>query len=47
MKATFVAGFGPIVRDPSACRGWWQAMTGVESFTPWMHGAEGSVAEAE
>ena len=29
MKASFVAGFGPIVRDPVAARAWWQAL-GIE-----------------
>jgi hypothetical protein len=29
MKPSFVAGFGPIVRDPAASRSWWQAL-GIE-----------------
>ena len=30
MKVSFVAGFGPIVRDPEASRNWWQQVTGME-----------------
>jgi catechol 2,3-dioxygenase-like lactoylglutathione lyase family enzyme len=30
MKAAFVAGFGPIVRDVAASRDWWQATMGLE-----------------
>jgi catechol 2,3-dioxygenase-like lactoylglutathione lyase family enzyme len=30
MKISFVAGFGPIVRDPAASRAWWQDVTGLE-----------------
>lgn len=30
MKISFVAGFGPIVRDPAESRAWWQATTGIE-----------------
>jgi catechol 2,3-dioxygenase-like lactoylglutathione lyase family enzyme len=30
MKVSFVAGFGPIVRDPSASRAWWQSTLGVD-----------------
>ena len=30
MKISFVAGFGPIVRDPAESRAWWQATTGLE-----------------
>ena len=30
MKIGFVAGFGPIVRDPQQSRAWWQATTGIE-----------------
>lgn len=26
MKVSFVAGFGPVVRDPGAARDWWQAL---------------------
>jgi catechol 2,3-dioxygenase-like lactoylglutathione lyase family enzyme len=30
VKVSFVAGFGPIVRDPSASREWWQQVLGME-----------------
>jgi len=30
MKIGFVAGFGPIVRDPDVSRAWWQAALGQE-----------------
>jgi hypothetical protein len=30
VKASFVAGFGPIVHDPSASRQWWQTILGSE-----------------
>src|SRR3990172_4128529 len=30
MKIGFVAGFGPIVRDPNVSRAWWQAALGQE-----------------
>ena len=30
MKVSFVAGFGPITRDPAASREWWQQVTGLE-----------------
>ncbi len=30
MKITFVAGFGPIVRDPGASREWWQSVLGID-----------------
>ncbi|HYI22632.1 MAG TPA: hypothetical protein VEX62_08360 [Candidatus Limnocylindrales bacterium] len=30
MKINFVAGFGPIVRDPAASREWWQSVTGID-----------------
>jgi catechol 2,3-dioxygenase-like lactoylglutathione lyase family enzyme len=30
MKINFVAGFGPIVRDPEASREWWQQVLGME-----------------
>lgn len=30
MKIGFVAGFGPIVRDPAESRAWWQTTTGIE-----------------
>ena len=30
MKVSFVAGFGPIVRDPNSSREWWQQVTGVD-----------------
>jgi hypothetical protein len=30
MKVAFVAGFGPIVRDPARSREWWQQVTGME-----------------
>lgn len=30
MKVSFVAGFGPITRDPAASREWWQTATGME-----------------
>lgn len=30
MKVSFVAGFGPIVRDPAASRAWWQQVLGLE-----------------
>ena len=29
MKVSFVAGFGPIVRDPAASREWWQQVLGM------------------
>ena len=30
MKINFVAGFGPIVRNPAESRDWWQSVTGIE-----------------
>ena len=30
MKVSFVAGFGPIVRDPATSREWWQEVTGMD-----------------
>ena len=30
MKISFVAGFGPVVRDPAASREWWQSVLGQE-----------------
>lgn len=30
LKVSFVAGFGPIVRNPDASREWWQQVTGME-----------------
>jgi len=30
LKVSFVAGFGPIVRDPAASREWWQQVLGME-----------------
>ncbi len=30
MKVSFVAGFGPIVRDPAASREWWQQVLGMD-----------------
>jgi catechol 2,3-dioxygenase-like lactoylglutathione lyase family enzyme len=30
VKVSFVAGFGPIVRDPAASRDWWQQVLGVQ-----------------
>ena len=30
MKVSFVAGFGPIVRNPAASREWWQQVLGSE-----------------
>jgi catechol 2,3-dioxygenase-like lactoylglutathione lyase family enzyme len=30
MKVSFVAGFGPIVRNPAASREWWQQVLGME-----------------
>lgn len=30
MKVSFVAGFGPIVREPQSSREWWQTTTGIE-----------------
>ena len=30
MKISFVAGFGPIVRDPAQSRQWWQETVGME-----------------
>ena len=30
MRVSFVAGFGPIVKDPGASREWWQQVTGME-----------------
>jgi catechol 2,3-dioxygenase-like lactoylglutathione lyase family enzyme len=29
MKVGFVAGFGPIVRDPATAREWWQSVMGM------------------
>lgn len=30
MTVSFVAGFGPIVRDPAQSRAWWQDVTGMD-----------------
>ena len=30
VKVSFVAGFGPIVRDPAVSRGWWQEVLGMD-----------------
>ena len=30
MKIGFIAGFGPITRDPAQSREWWQSVTGLE-----------------
>lgn len=30
MKVSFVAGFGPIVRDPAVSRSWWQQVLGMD-----------------
>jgi catechol 2,3-dioxygenase-like lactoylglutathione lyase family enzyme len=30
MKISFVAGFGPITRDPAASKAWWEATSGLE-----------------
>ena len=30
MKVSFVAGFGPIVRDPAVSRNWWQQVLGMD-----------------
>jgi len=30
VKISFVAGFGPIVRDPQASKAWWETTTGLE-----------------
>ena len=30
MKVSFVAGFGPIVKNPDESREWWQQVTGME-----------------
>lgn len=42
MRATFVAGFGPIVRDVEASRDWWQATTGreLEQLAPDYYGTD-------
>ena len=42
MKASFVAGFGPIVSDPAASRGWWESVTGqqMEELAPDYYGTD-------
>ncbi len=42
MKVSFVAGFGPIVRDAAASRAWWQATTGLamEELAPDYYGTD-------
>jgi catechol 2,3-dioxygenase-like lactoylglutathione lyase family enzyme len=42
MKINFVAGFGPIVRDPAASREWWQTTLGQDlpEIAPDYHGTD-------
>jgi catechol 2,3-dioxygenase-like lactoylglutathione lyase family enzyme len=42
VKVSFVAGFGPIVRDPHASREWWQQVLGMElpEIAPDYHGTD-------
>ena len=42
MEIEFVAGFGPIVRDPGASREWWQQVLGRElpQIAPDYHGVD-------
>lgn len=42
MKISFVAGFGPIVRDPQASKAWWETTTGLEleQIAPDYYGAD-------
>jgi catechol 2,3-dioxygenase-like lactoylglutathione lyase family enzyme len=42
VKINFVAGFGPIVRDPADSRAWWQATLGVDlpEIAPDYHGTD-------
>jgi catechol 2,3-dioxygenase-like lactoylglutathione lyase family enzyme len=42
LKISFVAGFGPIVRDPAASRTWWQQVLDLElpEIAPDYHGTD-------
>lgn len=42
MKIAFIAGFGPIVRDPGTSRRWWEQVLGIElpEIAPDYHGTD-------